>query len=219
MGRVVITIVIGLAIVGAVRTWIYTGANSVFPKESELAQGNSGRVRSGSLTDDEVPDKGVLPAKVSVPPVAPSEGLQQRVLRLRNEVKGNIVPFSSAEMLENSLFQEFLNLGEQPLAVKVEALRVRGSLDKDSRRPVLANLKVEFQGVRGDDSEERMTRFEDRLLTAWLVLGKYATLGKVSLDEVHISVREPTPWDERYEGRFLAGLWTGSIPPEQLFMR
>jgi len=122
-------------------------------------------------------------------------------------------------MLENSLFQEFLNLGAEPLSVKVDALRVRGSLDKDSRRPVLANLALEFQGIGGEDGEERMTLFEERLLTAWLVLGKYATLGKVSLDSVRISVREPTPWDERYEGRSLAGLWTGNIQAEQLFIR
>ena len=81
------------------------------------------------------------------------------------------------------------------------------------------NLALEFQGISGDDSEQRMTRFEDRLMTIWVVLGKYATLGKVSLGEVRITVREPTPWDEVYEGRVLAGVWTGRVAAEELFPR
>jgi len=222
--RVVLALLIGFAVVGSYRLYVRTGALSAFPTESQLqnrraldaaetaaasldGDGAAGADTSGKLSQASPPP----------PPVDPRVDRHKRVLRIRNQVKGNIVPFSSAEMLENSLFQEFLNLGAQPSSVKVEALRVKGSLDKDSRRPVLANLKIEFQGVAGQDDDQRMIRFEDRMLTAWLVLGKYATLGKVTLSEARISVREPTPWDESYEGRDLAGLWTGTIPAEELF--
>ncbi len=206
--RVLSILAFGLLAVGGVRLWIVTGAQSDFPLESELGGGGAQAAADSAGA-----------AESSVPPQAPAPNLQQRVHRLRNAVSQNIVPFSSAQMLEDSLFQECLNLGLQPTSVRVEALRVKGSLDKDSQRPVLANIRVEFKGVPGADEELRMLGFEDLLLTVWLVLGKYATLGKVAVGEARLVVREPTPWDESYEGRALAGLWTGSIPPEQLIMR
>jgi hypothetical protein len=226
VGRVILVLAVGLVLVGLYRTYIRTGALSEFPTEAQLQTPASLPGGESEATTDasgavagaasEAADAAGTPAP-SAP--VPGAALHSRVMRIRNQVKGNIVPFSSAEMLENSLFQEFLNLGAQPSSVRVEALRVRGSKDIDARRPVLANLEIEFQGIAGEDSDERMTEFEDRLLTAWLVLGKYATLGKVTLSDVRISVREPTPWDELYDGKILAGLWTGRIPPEELFPR
>jgi len=224
--RVIFVLVVGFALVGLYRTYIRTGALSEFPTEEQLqtrvapSDGGPEGDTDAVVGAADAAGQGAAQKSPSAPSTpVPGAALHSRVMRIRNQVKGNIVPFSSAEMLENSLFQEFLNLGAQPSSVHVEALRVRGSLDMNSRRPVLANLEIEFQGIAGEDSDERMTEFEDRLLTAWLVLGKYATLGKVTLSDVRISVREPTPWDELYDGKTLAGLWTGNVPPEELFPR
>ncbi|HCP46629.1 MAG TPA: hypothetical protein DIU15_11325 [Deltaproteobacteria bacterium] len=215
LSRVVVVLLIGVAVLGSYRFYIRTGALDSFPVEDELGVPGAPDSVSSETT-------GVTPPSDTVAEPPSSEDANRlfraKALRLRNKVVGNIVPFSNAQMMEDSLFKEFQNLGVRPVQIKVDALRVRGSKDRDDQRPVQADVVVELAGIRDKDAERRLALVEERLLTTAFVLGKYATQGKVELNAVRIEIREPTPWSETYEGRNLAGLWTGRILPENLFL-
>jgi len=215
MSRVGTIILIGALVLGSYRFYIRTGALASYPTEDEL--GVPG-----------LPDAAVVLPREPKPDAQESSSsgkledgnrlFRSKALRLRNRVVGNIVPFSNAQMMEDSLFKEFQNLGVRPVQIEVDALRVRGSKDRDDQRPVQADVVVELAGILDKDAERRLALVEERLLTTAFVLGKYATQGKVDLNRVRIEIREPTPWSETYEGRTLAGLWTGRILPENLFL-
>ncbi len=209
----VVVVVMGLGL-GMFSLTIRTGAQSAFPKESELERRIPGlgvaEVVAPTPTEDE---------RAPGPTASPQQRLLHRSRDLRARLGPNIIPFANRSMLQDSLFQELMNMGAHPVSIEVEVLRVQGSKDKDAERPVLANVRVRLRGAEADDPDDALRGLEDRLMLSWHVLGKYATQGKVAIGEAQIEVGQPTPWSERYDGRRLTGFWTGRISPEAFFLQ
>lgn len=213
--RVLLVVCFGGAIMWSYSVYIHTAATSSFPMESELAGRMPGAVgiRKPSV------QLGSLDTPVgSLTQQLPAEHLARRAREkeVRQKVRSSVVDFTTAETLEDAIFQELTNGGVKPMAVLVEPVGHKGSADKYSRRPTKANLTISLStiSVTGDRGYEVL---EERLIYTWLLVGKYATLGRIQFEDVKITVAPPLAWSQRYEGRRLALLWEQQLEATALF--
>jgi len=213
--RVLLIVLFGGAVILSYYLYVRTAATSDFPMESELAGRVPGAVGirkpSAQLASVDTPVG-------SVALQLPSETLARRAREkaVRQEVRRSIVDFTTVEGLQNALFQELANAGVKPVAVVVEPLGHKGTADKYNRRPTKANLTISLSKIsaEGDRGYEVL---EERLIYAWLLVGKYATLARVQFEDVKLTVAPPLVWSRRYEGRRLALLWEQQIEAADLF--
>jgi hypothetical protein len=139
-----------------------------------------------------------------------------REVALRQRVGQGTRGFDDAAGLEDALFQELQNAGCRPRAARVIAKRLRGGTGPAARRPSEADIELTLSGVdaEGDVAEQ----IEERLLLAWLLLGKYAEIGHVDLGDVSIRFVAPTPYADQQRGRDLAQFWSGRLESAQLLL-
>jgi hypothetical protein len=148
----------------------------------------------------------------------PPENLERRAREkmVRQKIRSSIIDFTSAETLEDALFQELTNAGSKPMSVTVEPLGRKGSSDKYNRRPTKANLTIELRKIsaEGDAGYEVL---EERLIHSWLLAGKYSTLGRLQFEKVEVIIAPPLAWSQTYLGRDLGLLWEQQLNAADLF--
>lgn len=213
--RVLVSILMGCVLIASYYLWIRTSAESSFPPESEVEKRMPGAVGlhkpSAQLASIDSP---VGSSALQLPP----EELERRAreLSVRQRVRSAVADFTSSTSLEDALFQELTNSGAKPISVRVEPLGEVGSRDKYNRRPTTANLTVQL-GAISESGDRGFEVLEERLIYTWLLVGKYATLGRISFEDVELTVQPPLAWNQRYEGRELGLLWEQQIQSEDLF--
>ena len=201
--------------------YVKTIAETRYPTEAELAEqiaggGGARKPASGSDVLESVDATG--PPSTALDQLSARErAMRQRVTVLRQKLRGNLIEFATAEQLEDALFQDLANKGGFTTFPKVEPLRHKDSPDRYNRRPTQAHLTVRITRVDGGNAEEQYRSLEDRLITTWLMVGKYGTLGRVSFEDVTITLPEPTPFEKTYQGSRLEAFWEKQIHAADLF--
>jgi len=212
---VLFVVLLGCLVIGSGYFYFHTSAQSPFPMESELETRVPGAVGlrkpSNQLTTMDSPAGA---AALQLPP----ENLERRAREkmVRQKIRSSIIDFTSAETLEDALFQELTNAGSKPMSVTVEPLGRKGSSDKYNRRPTKANLTIELRkiSVEGDAGYEVL---EERLIHSWLLVGKYSTLGRLQFEKVEVIIAPPLAWNQTYLGRDLGLLWEQQLDAADLF--
>ena len=212
---VLFVVLVGCLVIGSAYFYFHTSAQSPFPMESELETRVPGAVGlrkpSNQLTTMDSPAGS---AALQLPP----ENLERRAREkmVRQKIRSSIIDFTSAETLEDALFQELTNAGSKPMSVTVEPLGRKGSSDKYNRRPTKANLTIELRkiSVEGDAGYEVL---EERLIHSWLLAGKYSTLGRLQFEKVEVIIAPPLAWSQTYLGRDLGLLWEQQLNAADLF--
>jgi hypothetical protein len=212
---VLLIVLIGASMIASYYLYVRTSATSAFPMESELearmpfAVGLRKPSAQLALIDTPVGSAALqLPAEILA--------RRAREKAVRQKVRSSIIDFTTVETLEDALFRELTNAGAKPTAVTVESLGHKGTADKYNRRPTKANLTISLSKIsaEGDRGYEVL---EERLIHAWLLVGKYATLGRVQFEDVQLIIAPPLAWSQRYQGRRLALLWEQQIDAAALF--
>jgi len=213
--RVLLVVCLGGVLILSYSLYIRTAATSAFPMESELANRVPGAVgiRKPSV------QLSTLDTPVgSLTGVPASQDVARRILEkeVRQKVRRSVADFTTAGTLEDAIFQELTNAGLKPMTVVVEPLGHKGSADKYSRRPTKADLTISLSAISatGDRGYEVL---EERLIHTWLLVGKYAALGRIQFEDVQLTVAPPLAWSQRYEGRRLALLWEQQLEATALF--
>ncbi|MCP4868826.1 MAG: hypothetical protein GY898_08910 [Proteobacteria bacterium] len=191
--------------------WVSTIAETQYPLESEIIAARQPPPETGTI-DTPTP---------STSPELPLAQQERRAheIRLRADLKaGRITEFNTAEELQDVLFFELVNRGVNPISVTVDSKRVAGTQDKSHRRPTRAKLSLSLRGVQGDE-DVQLEELEARLITTWLLLGKYQAEARIHLDEVAITVGSPSPWSNLFTGRELAAYWDQQLIAEDLFLK
>ena len=207
--RVLLTVLIGAALIGSYSIYVATAASTHFPTEEELAKRVPGGFRANIKPD--------LPVREGGEDEREAELFQRSAAdrALRDSLQGQIIHFSNREGLEDALFQELLNARVSPLSVEVEALELRGGTEL-GEVPVRANVTVKLSAPRG--AEYGDANFQRTLKTAWMLLGKYQAQGRIRFEGATVVVADPLPWDELYDGKRLLGLWNGQVQADDLFL-
>ncbi len=204
--RVGLIAIIAAVIIGFRMMWVTTIAESKYPLESDIIAGRTAQVHV----------RGVDPP---VHAEAPRETIRREYeIRLRLAlVSGRITEFNTSEELQDVLFFELVNRGVNPIKVTVEAIREAGTQDMSHHRPTRANLEIQLRGVQ-DSGDAQVDRLVERLITSWLLVGKYQAEGKIAFNELKITIAEPSPWSGTYTGRRLGAYWDKQLIAEDLFL-
>jgi hypothetical protein len=209
--RVALIAMIAAVVIGFRMMWVTTIAEAEYPLESDIIAGRMPSVPiPGGVDGPRLPQTIVL---------SPAETVRRaHEVQLRISLRaGHITEFNTSEELQDVLFFELVNRGVNPIRVEVEALRKAGTQDMSHHRPTQANLQIILRGVQ-DEGNAQLDRVIERLITTWLLVGKYQAEGKIAFNEIKITVREPSPWSGVFTGRRLAAYWEQQLIAEDLFL-
>lgn len=209
--RVGLILAVAVVVIGFRYMWVSTIAETQYPLESEIIAARQPLPETGTI---EI----ATPATARELPPGEQERRAHEI-RLRADLKaGRITEFNTSEELQDVLFFELVNRGVNPISVVVDSKRTAGTQDKAHRRPTRATLALNLRGVEGN-GDDQLDQLIERLITTWLLLGKYQAQGKIHFDEISITVDSPSPWSNVFDGRELAAYWDQQLIAEDLFLK